>query len=227
MIERYRLMPILFYEQWDSQKKEWIRDQGVISTLRRWMSNLVKVVGPSDPKAALSNGEEGIPQLWDALRLLDHIVQIDNNVKENTIILTVDYENPELAAKLVGYILETLTMHMSTEAKRVALINRAYLEQQLQTTADPLLRQKIYNLIAQQLETAMMAEVKENFAFKVIDPPKVPDRKIKPKRALMAILSLFVALFMGIFIAFFMEYLERVRNNSQKKESETIRGDGQ
>ncbi|SEM05053.1 G-rich domain on putative tyrosine kinase [Syntrophus gentianae] len=227
VVERYRLMPILFYEQWNSQKKEWIRDQGVISTLRRWLSNLVKAVGPSDPKAAHSNNEEGIPQLWDALRLLDHIVQIDNNVKENTITLTVDYEDPEIAAKLVGYFLDTLTMHMSAEAKRVALINRTYLEQQLQVTADPLLRQKIYALMAQQVETAMMAEVKENFAFKVIDPPKVPDRKIKPKRALMVVLSFFVALFVGVLAAFFMEYLERVRNSSQVKESEKVRGDGQ
>jgi len=100
------------------------------------------------------------------------------------------------------------------------------LEEQLQKTADPLIRQKIYNLIAQQLETAMMAEVKENFAFKIIDPPKVPDRKIKPKRALMVVLSFSLALFMGVFIAFFMEYLERIRKRGRGEESETMRGEG-
>jgi len=211
VVERYRLMPVLFYDQWDSRKKDWRREPGSILNPLRWLSNLLVVISPSDPKTVSRKGEEGIPQLWDALRLFDDIIVIDNNIKDNTITLTVDYEDPELAAKITGYFLETLTEHMSTEAKRVALINRTYLEEQLQKTADPLIRQKIYNLIAQQVETAMMAEVKENFAFKVIDPPKVPDRKIKPKRALMVVLSFIVALFMGVFIAFFMEYLEKIK----------------
>jgi len=58
-----------------------------------------------------------------------------------------------------------------------------------------------------------MAEVKENFAFKVIDPPLAPDKKIKPKRSQMVMLSLIVALFIGIFVAFFLEYLEKQNIN--------------
>jgi len=111
-----------------------------------------------------------------------------------------------------------LTDHMSSEARRVATINQKYLEEQLGKTADPFIKQKIYNLIAQQLETSMMAEVKENFAFKVIDPPKVPDKKIKPKRTQMVLLSFVVFIFMGVFLAFFMEYLEKMK--SKQRESQ-------
>jgi uncharacterized protein involved in exopolysaccharide biosynthesis len=212
IVERYQLMPILFYEQWDSRKKDWKRDSGISLNPLRWLAKLANAIRPTDPKAVSRKGEEDIPQLWDALRLLDGIVGINNNIKDNTIILTVDYEDPELAAKMAGYFLDTLTDHMSAEAKRVALINRAYLEEQLKKTADPLIRQKIYNLIAQQLETSMMAEVKENFAFKVIDPPKAPDKKIKPKRALMVVLSFIVAVCIGVFAAFFMEYIEKMKS---------------
>jgi uncharacterized protein involved in exopolysaccharide biosynthesis len=98
----------------------------------------------------------------------------------------------------------------------VATINRQYLEDQLGKTADPLIRQKIYNLIAQQLETSMMAEVKENFAFKIIDPPKVPDKKTAPKRTLMVVLSLIVSLCIGVFSAFFMEYLEKMKSKERE-----------
>jgi len=91
----------------------------------------------------------------------------------------------------------------------VAATNRVYLEQQLATTLDPLIKQKTYNLIAEQIELAMMSEVKENFAFKVIDPPLAPDKKTKPKRLMMVVLSFVVALFIGIFMAFFLEFLEK------------------
>jgi uncharacterized protein involved in exopolysaccharide biosynthesis len=98
---------------------------------------------------------------------------------------------------------------MSSEAKRVAAINKKYLEEQLPLNADPLIKQKIYTMIAQQVETAMMAEVKENFSFKVIDPPMVPDKKIKPKRAQMVVLSFVVSLFLAVFVVFALEYLEK------------------
>jgi len=130
VVERYRLMPVLFYEQWDSRKKDWKREQGTNLNPLRWLSKLVSAIQPSDSKAVSRKGEEDIPQLWDALRLLDGIVKINNNIKENTITLTVDYEDPELAAKMAGYFLDTLTEHMSAEAKRVALTNRTYLEEQ-------------------------------------------------------------------------------------------------
>ncbi len=92
---------------------------------------------------------------------------------------------------------------MSSEARRVATINQKYLEEQLGKTADPLIKQKIYNLIAQQLETSMMAEVKENFAFKVIDPPKVPDKRIKPKRIQMVLLSFVIVHLYGCVFSIF------------------------
>jgi uncharacterized protein involved in exopolysaccharide biosynthesis len=151
------------------------------------------------------------PELWDALRSLDNIIKVNRDNKDNTITITSDYYDPEMAAKFLDLLLVTLTDHMSSEARRVATINKKYLEEQLQATADPFIKQKIYNLIASQIETSMMTEVKENFAFKVIDPPRVPDKKIKPQRAQMVMLSFVVSLFIGVFIAFLLEYLEKMK----------------
>jgi uncharacterized protein involved in exopolysaccharide biosynthesis len=98
---------------------------------------------------------------------------------------------------------------MSSEARRVALVNRKYLEEQLNTTADPLIRQNIYNLIAQQIERSMTAEAKENFAFRVIDPPRVPDRKYRPLRGEIILQGVVAALFLSVLLAFLLEYRGR------------------
>lgn len=42
--------------------------------------------------------------------------------------------------------------------------------------------------------------------FKVIDPPEVPERAIKPKKKQMVAISGVLSLMMGIFLAFFLEY---------------------
>lgn len=211
VIAQYNLLPILFDEDWDDQKKRWKAGSGDVSLNLNplyWISRLLALARPAPPPS-IAKKQPGVPDVWDGIRALEKLVSVKHNMKENAITITGDFKDPETAAKLVDYFLTALTDHMSAEARRVADVNRKYLEGQLGETSDPFIKQKIYNLIAQQLETSMMAEVKENFAFKILDPPKVPDRKIKPKRAQMVMLAFVVALFLGVFAAFFLEYLAK------------------
>lgn len=218
IITRYNLLPILFDEKWDAKKKTWKIKEGWSLNPLSWISSLFKLIMPAPP-ASVQKKDPNVPDVWDGLRELDEMVNVKFDMKKNSITITADSRDPELSAKLVDYYLLTLTDYMSSEARRVALTNRNYLESQLNGTSDPLIKQKIYNMIAQQIETSMMAEVKENFAFKVLDPPKVPDKKIKPKRAQMVILAFFVAMFLGVFAAFGAEYVQKMKAASQKKTS--------
>jgi uncharacterized protein involved in exopolysaccharide biosynthesis len=145
-------------------------------------------------------------KMWEGIRYLSDVLKVNPNQKDNSIQVTMQFGDPKIAADIVNYTLLELTDHMSNEARRVADTNKKYLESQVDKTADPFIKTKIYALIAQQIETAMMAEVKENFAFKILDPPRTPDRKMKPKRAQMAIIAFVVSLFLGIFAAFGKEY---------------------
>lgn len=208
VIQQYNLMPVLFYRQWDAKQRSWKKD-GLNLNPEYYFSLLSKAIKPI-PSRDAGKSDPDIPDTWDALRLLDEIVKISQDVKQSTVAISVDFHDPDMAAKIVEYFLVTLTNYMSSEAKRVAATNRKYLEEQLGSTTDPFIKQKTYNMIAQQIETGMMAEVKENFAFKVIDPPLAPDRIIRPKRVQMALLALFIALFVGIFTAFFREYLRNI-----------------
>jgi hypothetical protein len=218
ILRRYQLMPILFYKQWDAGKKGWKQggDSGVSLNPLSYVGKLMGAFSSGDSQKGQKKNGYG-PDIWDGIRKLGGIVKINHNIKENSIAITAEYMDPETTARIVEYYLTTLTDHMSSEAKRVALINRKYLEGELGKTGDPLIKQKIYNMIAQQVETSMMAEVKENFSFKVIDPPKVPDTKIKPKRAQMVVLGLVVAVFIGIFLAFFLEYIQKTKNKTKEQ----------
>ena len=144
---------------------------------------------------------------WMGIRALSGMMKVNFTPKDNVIEISVQFKDPKIAADILQFILAELTNYMSSETKRVAETNQKYLESQLNKVADPFIKAKIYSLIAQQIETSMMAEVKENFAFKVLDPPKVPDRKIKPKRAQIVTISFVVSLFLGMLAAFGKEYL--------------------
>jgi len=150
-------------------------------------------------------------KMWDGIRYLGDTLNVKSNQKDNSIEVSVQSDDPKVAADIVNYTLIELNDYMSKEARRVAETNKQYLESQIDKTADPFIKTKIYTLIAQQIETSMMAEVKENFAFKILDPPRVPDQRIKPKRTLMVIMSFLVSLFLGMFVAFGCEYWENHR----------------
>lgn len=147
--------------------------------------------------------------IWKGIRTLNNMTKINFVQKDNIVEITIGYKDPRIARDLVSYTLTELTDYMSGEAKRVAETNKKYLESQIEKTSDPFIRSKLYGLIAQQLETAMMAEVKENFAFKVLDAPRVPDRRSKPKRTQMVLIAFVVSIFLGIFAAFIREYINR------------------
>lgn len=150
-------------------------------------------------------------RIWNALRALNKALNVNYKRKDDIIEISMQFKDPEIAVKIINYTLNELTEHMSSEARRVAETNKKYLEAQLNATADPFIKAKIYSLIVQQVEQAMIAEVKENFAFKVLDPPMVPDQRIKPKRMLMVMTSFMASLFFGVFAAFLKEYVEKMR----------------
>jgi uncharacterized protein involved in exopolysaccharide biosynthesis len=214
IIRQYNLMPILFYKKWDTKQQAWKPGYTILGINPFYYSSLlVKTVSPASAKGSLKK-DPNIPDTWDALRRLDEMVRVSSNSKENTITISADFHDPELAAKIVDYYLVTLTDYMSSEVKRVATANRKYLEEQLVGMTDPFIKQKAYNMIAQQIEMGIMAEVRENFAFKLIDPPLAPDKPIQPKRGQIVLLSIIVSLFIGICIAFFLEYLEKVKTKN-------------
>jgi len=156
--------------------------------------------------------------MWKGIRALQNMTKVNFTAKDNTIEISVQYKDPKMATDFVNMTLYELTEHMSSETKRVAETNRKHLESQLDKMSDPFIRAKIYALIAQQIETSMMAEVKENFAFKILDKPRIPDKRIKPKRTQMVTIAFVVSLFLGIFAAFGREYIDKIRMKQRERQ---------
>jgi len=70
-------------------------------------------------------------------------------------------------------------------------------------------RQALFELISQEQKQAMLANTQQDFVFRVIDPASVPDKKIKPKRAIIVVLSAFVVGFLCIIFVFIQEGMRK------------------
>jgi len=209
IIERYDLLPVLFPKQWDEEKKTWKKKNSGFS-----LNPLALISKIRPAQSATDKKEPGVPDMWDGIRALDKNVTINYNLKDDIITIAVHFRDPDMAARIANYYIITLNDYMSSEARRTANINKEYLEKQLRETNDNIIQQKIYNLIADKIETMMMTEVKEGFAFKVLDPPMTPDMKSKPQRAQMVVVAIIVSLFLGVFVVLFRDYLKKIKAKS-------------
>ncbi len=77
-------------------------------------------------------------------------------------------------------------------------------------------KEKVYAVLTEQYEMAKITEAEEGSQFEVIDQPRIPERKSKPKRAIMVILAGLSAGVLAVFAAFLMEFLKRRKEQEAK-----------
>ena len=194
IIQKYKLMPIIFSEAWDDDKKKWITEKA--------------------------------PTLQDGWKAMQGLLTVSTDVKKGTMKLGFDHEDPNTAKKFVDFYLTELSEALREEVIRDAAENRRFFERQIETTSDALLREKIYGMLAREIEKDTFARAQKYYSFTVLDIPIVPDldKRIKPKRSLICILSVTVAFFLAIFLAFFMEYVQRIKTEDQERYQEIAQG---
>ena len=88
----------------------------------------------------------------------------------------------------------------------------AYLRQQIEQTPLTELRKLFFNLIQSQTETMMLANVREEYVFKTIDPATIPEFKSEPKRALICILGTFLGGFLALIYVLGHHYIRTLNS---------------
>jgi uncharacterized protein involved in exopolysaccharide biosynthesis len=144
MIEKYNLLPALFRYQWPKTYTMFWD-----STNNNWKSTFKK------PEVLM---------MGDFLKgkFLKKTVK-----KNNTMTLEIDSRDSGLSLNLANFYITFLDEDIKFSTRNDAKENVAFLEKQLVAITDPLLREKIQSLIADEIEKTMLVS-KE--AFRVIDP---------------------------------------------------------
>lgn len=169
------LLPVLFGDKWDAASGNW--KKGLF-------------------------GSAKAPTLWEAYRLFDDEVRdVKRNKKTGLVTLSIEWSDPQQAAQWANELVDRVNAALQARAIDEAQRSIAYLNEQLAKTTVLEVQQAIYRLIEKQVKTIMLANVRGEYAFKVIDPAVVPERKVRPKRALLTLLGGFGGLLLGVVVA--------------------------
>jgi uncharacterized protein involved in exopolysaccharide biosynthesis len=137
------------------------------------------------------------PGDWDAIRAAKDRLNVNVNKKAGTVSVSFESRSPEASANIVKYYLEEGKSRLQEEALDRAVKNKQFIEEQIGKTVDALTRDRLYALYGQEVEREMMARNREQFGFRVVDAPRVPDRKLKPRRIFNAIMSVVLSFLAG------------------------------
>ena len=152
-------------------------DQLDPATGRKKVSWMSRLFGDEDAKEPRPPGD------WDAIRAAKGLLKVTSDRRKGTITISFESRSKEWSASIVRYYLEEGKSRLQEEALDRARKNKKFIEEQIGRTVDALTRDRLYSLYGQEVEREMLARNREQFGFRVIDSPRVPDIKSRPARA--------------------------------------------
>jgi len=189
--EEKKLMPILFESEWDASRKKWEDDD------------------PADQ-----------PGPYDLYRLLieDGMLIVSKDDDSGLVTVSLEWEDAALATGWTNDLVAKLNRYLAQQAIARSQSNLQYLNEELMRTPVEEMRKTLFDLIASEQKNAMLANAQKDFAFRVLDPATVPDKKARPKRSLIVILFAMVVFFVAVIWAFIREGMNRAGQEPEQAE---------
>lgn len=186
-ITRNELLPILFDNRWDSAAAGWSADSDKSPTL--WL---------------------GVRRFFEDVRT------VSEDPAAGVIRISVEWTDPGIAAKWANGLVDLANEIVRTRDLSDAERNVDYLNDEIARTNVVELRQVLYSLIESEMKTIMLANVKDEYAFAVIDPAVPPEMRSFPHRSFLVMIGTVLGAFIALLVVLVRLVVrkQRVRENS-------------
>ena len=157
-----------------------------------------------------SRNSEEMPTLKDGYELIADSLKI--NIDDTLFRITLTIHDPELSADIVNSMTKAVNNHIREESIEESQRSIFFLETEINKTNLTSSIDMLYRLIEQQTQKIMMANTREDYAFKVIDPARAPINPAGPNRKLIVIISTFLGFLASIFITLVINLVKNRRD---------------
>ncbi|ATD08943.1 Wzz/FepE/Etk N-terminal domain-containing protein [Pseudoalteromonas piscicida] len=150
-------------------------------------------------------GESFEPTLFETYESFNKLFDVKHNKVTNLVTVSIRSIDPHIAKQWVSNLISELNEQLRQRELDEKSRSIAYIQQQLDKTEVAQMKNVFYTIIEEQTKQMLLAEVREDFAFRIIESPIVAERKESPSRAVICILA-------AIFSVFFASGLVLVRH---------------
>ncbi|MBY6070800.1 LPS O-antigen length regulator [Marinobacter salsuginis] len=193
-------VPLMAVKGWHEKSGEWIYD-----------------LNKYNPETGdwLPDGDGGThePTDWEMVQAFkeDHF-SISEAKETGMITVRVKHYSPVIAKQWAEKLVQDINEQMRKQDVQEAEARIAYLEQKLDETNIAGMQQVFYQLIENETRTVMLANARQEYVFKTVDPAVVAEEKAEPKRALICVIATLLGGMLGVFIVFIRAFIGSSRN---------------
>ena len=163
-------------KKWDHQTMLFHDSKAYLSESDQWVREV------SFPRKQIPSSQEAFEEFLKSFEVIE-------DKSTGFITITMNHYSPFVAKNWLDGVIQNLDKTMRQEDKIKAMSSIDYLNKQISQTSLAEIRNALSELIKQQTQTLMLVEANENYVFKIIEPPYVPELKAGPSRAIICILG--------------------------------------
>jgi uncharacterized protein involved in exopolysaccharide biosynthesis len=200
-IEKYDLYyKVLAVESWNKGENELVIDKNIYDG-KSWLEY-------NDPNDSTR------PSIQKSVHYFRQLFSVSVDKNTQLITITVEHYSPFIAkvwaSELVNQINEDMRLLDLAEANQSLI----YLEKQISNTNNSDMKELLFSLVEEQTKTIVLANIRKEYVFKVIDPAIVSEKKYKPFTLLILIGAVFFGVFCGIVTVLFRILLFPINNQN-------------
>ncbi|USD38661.1 Wzz/FepE/Etk N-terminal domain-containing protein [Ferrimonas sp. SCSIO 43195] len=188
------LIPLMAGNGWDEVTNRVLLDPSIYDEKNESWIREATINRTSEPTA-----QEAIEKMLEIMS-----VSVDKNT--GMVRVSIDFLSPTLAKNWVDWIISDINDEMRMRDLSEADKSIKYLKEQLRHTVVADMKSVLYQLIEEQSKTKMFAEIRDEYIFKTIDMAVIPEKKLKPKRAIICVFGTFIGFILGVCLVVFRHF---------------------
>lgn len=143
------------------------------------------------------------PSFGQAYNLYRRMINIDEEVGTGILTIVIEWHDPVLAAEWVNNLVAEINEKIQLRDIEAAQDNLEYLTITIQEVQVLEMQQVLYNLVEAETQKIMLANVRDNYVFTIIDPAVPPENPVKPNARMILLLGIIIGIFAGSILSIY------------------------
>ncbi|MCC5855541.1 MAG: LPS O-antigen length regulator [Idiomarina sp.] len=189
--ERRNIAPdLIAIEGWDSTTGKVRYDSSIFnSNTQEW----IREVTPPRQKT---------PSSWEVVDELRKVLRVSDDPNTGIVTLAIEHQSPFVAKQWVDWLLRDINDEMRRRDIEEAKNSIAYIEREIEHAKLTTTLEVYSSLLEQQTQTIMLANVRPEYIFRIIDPPVVPEEHSKPARTIIVLIGIALGVLFSLALIF-------------------------
>lgn len=200
ILPQVKLEDIHAIKKWDYKTNKIIYEKKIFDELEsKWVR-------------AVKYPQKKIPSPQESFEGFNNFFNITFDKETTFMIVSITHYSPVIAKEWTEIIINGINQTMRNDEKIKTERSIDFLNNQINNTNLSEIKNSLLELMQQEIKKLMIIESSDEYIYKIIEPPIVPELKSSPNRLIMVLISIVLGFVAGLFISILKKLFTDLNN---------------